>query len=128
MKTISSKALRVFQALPFILISGYTFAYGCSGILSDVDDARLYLQRAAKEQNLSNAQDDMRRARGLLDDASLSANDCHCNAAAAYFDEAAIYARRARDAENRNDFGYQLRRTINAYNSGVDALDFCFQR
>ena len=105
--------------------SGMAFGYGCSSLSSDIDWAKTYLDRAAKEQDFDSAKDQMRRARNALDDVANDARDCGCNSAYGEFDWASTYARRARDASDPDDFEYQYNRTVRGYSSGIDALNSC---
>ena len=110
----------------FLSISATTaFAYDCSNLSSDLDDAQRHLKRAAQESNLDRAKDHMRKARYSLDDVASDARDCGCDSAASEFDSASTYARRARDASDARDFNYQFGRTAKAYNYGIDAIDQC---
>jgi len=102
-----------------------SYAYGCSSLSSDVDDAQRYLKRASQESDLDGAKDYMRGARNSLDDVVSDARDCGCDSAASEFDEASTFSRRARDASDADDFNYQFGRAAKAYNSGVDAIRYC---
>src|SRR5262249_16783755 len=73
----------------------------CAMLSYSVDDARSKLRRAAKETELEEAKDQARRAKSALEGAAM---DCKCDLAYSEFDTAATRARRARDADDGDEF------------------------
>lgn len=111
------------------LLLAPSLAWAC-----DLDDARSaigdsagYLRRAERSSSLDDAGRQMRRAASSLDDADNELSNCGCDAASD-FEDAAMYARRAKKAadsgdvrEFRSDYG----RTVQAFNSGVSSARRC---
>ncbi|HQR21083.1 MAG TPA: hypothetical protein PKV98_09455 [Burkholderiaceae bacterium] len=100
----------------------------CDMLRSNVDDARTYLQRAARSSDLDDARNYARRARNALDDAASSARDCDCQSAYSEFDDAATKARRARDSGDADEFAGNLNRAIRSFNDAIDYLRSCARR
>jgi hypothetical protein len=96
--------------------------------MSNVDDARSKLRRAATESDFEDAKDYARRAKSSLEDAAMSAMNCGCDLAYSEFDSAATKARRARDADSPEDFVYELNRAIRDFNSAIQFLRSCTPR
>jgi len=119
------KIIQLATGLMLSICAATAFAYNCSNLASDVDDAQRYLKRASQESDLNGAKDYMRRARNSLDDVASDARDCGCDSAASEFDSASTYARRARDASDADDFSYQFGRAAKAYNYGIAAINRC---
>lgn len=100
----------------------------CSMISFAVDDARTKLKRAANETDFESAKDYARRAKSALDDAAMAAMDCKCDMAYMEFDSAASHARRARNADEPDEFVHSLNRAIRSFNSAIEALSECARR
>ncbi len=116
-------------ALVFTLaaFSPITHASNCSMLSYSIDDARTKLKRAANETDLESAKDYARRAKVALDDSAMAAMDCECIMAYSDFDTAASRARRARNADDANEFVDSLNRSIRSFNSALEALRICAQ-
>lgn len=98
-------------------------------MLSDaIDDARGRLQRAARAGDLDEGRDLARRARNALDDAETAAMACRCEAAASEFSTASSRARRARDADDPNEFVDALNSSIRSFNEGLAEVRQCAGR
>lgn len=110
------------------VVSLSALASDCNMLLSNVDDARTKLKRAANETDLESAKDYARRAKNALEDTAISATDCECDTASSAFDTAASHARRARDADNPEEFVDSLHRAIRAFNAALDALRDCARK
>jgi hypothetical protein len=119
-------SLSVILALSIALPNAW--ANSCGMLSYTVGDARNRLKRAANETNFEDAKDYARRAKGALDDAAMAAMDCSCDSAYGEFDTAASRARRARDADDPEEFMDSLRRAIRSFNSALDALRDCARR
>jgi len=97
----------------------------CGMLSYAVDDARTKLKRAANESDFEDAKDYARRAKSALDDAAMAVMDCKCDMAYMEFDSAALRARRARDADDPEEFVDSLNRAIRSFNSAIEALRAC---
>jgi hypothetical protein len=93
-----------------------------------VDDARTQLQRAARASDLEEGQDYARKAHNALDDAEMAATDCGCDVAAVDFGDASSKAKRARDADDAEEFVDELNGAIRGYNSAISQLPSCRPR
>lgn len=103
----------------------YSMAATCSMLSYAIDDARSKLRRAANETTLEDAKDYARRAKSSLEDAAMAARDCKCNNAYMEFESAASRARRARDADDPEEFVDSLNSAIRSFNSAINALQRC---
>lgn len=103
----------------------YASAYSCDMLAGSVSESTRWLKRAANERDLDSATDYMRKAKGSLEDASGAARDCDCDNAASEFDSAATRARRARDADDAEEFIDEFNRAVKYFNYGIDALSSC---
>lgn len=108
-----------------VLLTSPVHAYDCQMLPTFVDDAETQLRRALRATDLEEGQNYARRAKSALDDVALAAMDCQCTLAYSEFDTAGSKARRAQYAEEPDDFAYQLRAAVRAYNAGIDALQLC---
>src|SRR5262249_8923979 len=81
--------------LSLSVLSPSALAGDCSMLVSNVDDARTRLKRAANETDFESAKDYARRAKSALEEVAASAMDCKCDMAHNEFDTAASRARRA---------------------------------
>jgi hypothetical protein len=122
---IHSFLATVLFLVAFCLASSDVCAVTCDMLGMNVDDARTKLRRASDETDLDAAKDYARRAKSALEDAAMSAMDCRCSMAHIEFDNAASYARRARDAGTAEEFVSALNRAIDAFNSALNALRSC---
>lgn len=100
-------------------------AYSCDSLSYAVDQSERWLKRASRESDLDSAQHYVRKAQNSLEEAAYAARDCGCEYAASEFEEAATKARRAKNASDVDDFLYQFRRAVRAYNSAIDAISSC---
>ena len=108
-----------------VLLASPGHAYDCQMLPILVDDAATQLERAMRATDLEEGQSYARRAKSALDDVALAAMDCQCTLAYAEFDTAASKARRAQYTDDPDDFVYQFRAAVRAYNAGIDALQLC---
>lgn len=115
----------VLLALALVLTPVAGWAQSCDMLSYYVDDARSRLQLAARTSDLDEGKDQSRRAKNALEEASLSAMDCKCDLAYMEFNDAAVRARRARDASDKEEFIKNLNRAIRSYNSALDAVRMC---
>jgi hypothetical protein len=69
------------------------------------------------------AQTAARRAQNALEEVESGLTSCDCATPASDFDDAARFARRARDEDNPNDLTDYIRRAIRAFNSGVESIN-----
>lgn len=120
---ILTRNLWIAVALAAAPLAG--LAQSCTMLSLNIDDARSRLQRAARATELDEGRDQARRAKSSLDDAAMSAMDCRCDMAYMEFDDAATNARRARDASDPEQFVYNLKRAITAYNTALTAVRQC---
>lgn len=111
--------------LALMVFAPFAQSSNCSMLSYAVDDARTKLKRAANETYFEGARDYARRAKSALDDASMAAMDCRCDIAQMEFDSAATRARRARDADDPEEFADSLNRSIRSFNSAIEALRTC---
>lgn len=116
-------------ALVFTLAAFSPIAHACDidMLQYSIDDAPTELKRAAIETDLESAKDYARRAKSALDDSAMAAMDCGCDTAYSEFDIAASRARRARAADDANEFADSLNRSIRSFNSASEALLTCSQ-
>jgi hypothetical protein len=103
-------------------------AISCRMLWYSVDDARLQLRRATEESDLEQAKDQARRVKRALDDSAMGAMDCGCTSAFTAFDEAATNSRRARDADNSEEYVDYLNRSIRRFNAALEELRACAPR
>ncbi len=115
----------VWISIALALAPAIGWTQSCDMLSYNIDDAKSRLQRAARESSLEEGQDQARRAKSSLEDASMAAMDCKCDLAYADFDDAATRARRARDASDGQDFADNLNRAIKSYNSALNAVRVC---
>ncbi len=116
-------------ALVFTLAAFAPISHACDIIILQysIDFARTKLKRAANETDLEWAKDYARKAKRALDDSAMAAMGCGCGKAYSEFDIAASSARRARDADDANEFVDSLNRSIRSFNSASKALLTCPQ-
>jgi hypothetical protein len=107
------------------LVPDAASAQGCGRLVASVDDARAMLLRAANEPAFETAKSQALRAKNALSDAALSSMDCQCKGAYSEFDTAAWRARRARDADSRNEYVDSLDAAIRAFNNAIGELKSC---
>jgi len=120
---LSANSLALVFALAAFVPNAH--ASNCGMLSYSIDDARTKLKRAANETDFESAKDYARRAKSALDDAAMAAMDCKCDMAYSEFDTAASRARRARDADDVNEFVDSLNRSIRSFNSALEALLSC---
>lgn len=112
-------------AVLLVLLATPVHAYDCQMLPTFIDDAETQLRRAIRATDLEEGQSYARRAKNALDDVALAAMGCQCTLAYSEFDTAASKARRAQSTDDPDDFVYQLRAAVRAYNAGIDALQLC---
>jgi hypothetical protein len=113
----------LLAALFLVITPSVSFACYPESLRSSIDDAAIYLNRAARASSVSEAQDYARRAYSALGDVESNLGQCNCWNPASEFGNAAIYARRARDENNPSELSDYLQRAIQGFNTGIDAIN-----
>ncbi len=111
-----------------IWISTCATAFACSpsSVRANFDSSESALRRLSRSDTVDDAQWAARRAQNELENLEISLRYCNrCSLAASDIDDAARYARRAKNDDDPNEIMDYIRRSIRAFNSAASNIAYC---
>ena len=97
----------------------------CTLVSKNMNDARIYLNKAANGRDLEKGKEHVGQAITSLNEAETMSGLCECPSLSGEIAKAAQYAQQANSAYSVSQFSDLLTKSIQAFNSALEAFKLC---